>query len=221
MCKTKHLSVRDAAYEAGLRRMRPIFLTSATTALGVMPMIIAHTSLWMPMGVVICYGTIFTLPLTVTILPVMYWKLMGKRPSKSPLKGDFKAGKSVQTISKHLLTLLLCLLCCLPVSANNAYTDSVVSIDEGNLSTPSLCREGRGGSSIPSLCREGRGGSSLSPLKGEPERVSEQERVLTLDSCLALARRNNPELRKAALEVEKAKQVKQQAFTNYFPQVSA
>ncbi len=190
--KTKHLSVRDAAYEAGLRRMRPIFLTSATTALGVMPMIIAHTSLWMPMGVVICFGTIFTLPLTVTILPVMYWKLMGKRPSKSPLKGDFKAGKSVQTFSKPFLTILLCLLCCLPVSANNAYTDSVVSIDEGNLSTPSLCREGRGGSS-----------------------------PLTLDSCLALARKNNPELRKAALEVEKAKQVKQQAFTNYFPQVSA
>ncbi|MGN1240836.1 MAG: TolC family protein, partial [Paludibacteraceae bacterium] len=43
----------------------------------------------------------------------------------------------------------------------------------------------------------------------------------TLDSCLQLARKNNPELRKAALEVEKAKQVKQQAFTNYFPQVSA
>ena len=206
--KTKHLSVRDAAYEAGLRRMRPIFLTSATTALGVMPMIIAHTSLWMPMGVVICFGTIFTLPLTVTILPVMYWKLMGKRPSKSPLKGDFKAGKSVQTFSKPFLTILLCLLCCLPISANNAYLDSVVSIDEGNLSTPSLCREGRGG-------------SSLSPFKGEPEGVLEPERVLTLDSCLALARKNNPELRKAALEVEKAKQVKQQAFTNYFPQVSA
>ena len=61
-----------------------------------MPMIIAHTSLWMPMGVVICFGTIFTLPLTVTILPVMYWKLMGKKrthpdphrtPSNSPYKG--------------------------------------------------------------------------------------------------------------------------------------
>ena len=30
--------------------------------------------LWMPMGVVICFGTLFTLPLTVTILPVVYWK---------------------------------------------------------------------------------------------------------------------------------------------------
>lgn len=72
---TQHLTARQAAFEAGLRRMRPIFLTSATTALGVIPMIIAHTSLWMPMGVVICFGTIFTLPLIVTVLPVIYWKV--------------------------------------------------------------------------------------------------------------------------------------------------
>jgi len=66
------VSVHEAAYEAGLRRMRPIFLTSATTALGVIPMIIAKTLLWEPMGVVICFGTILTFPLVVTVLPVAY-----------------------------------------------------------------------------------------------------------------------------------------------------
>lgn len=71
----EHMTSRDAAYQAGLRRMRPIFLTSATTALGVVPMILAATSLWMPMGVVICFGTIFTLPLVVVILPIAYWKV--------------------------------------------------------------------------------------------------------------------------------------------------
>ncbi len=76
--KYKLASYRQAAFDAGLRRMRPVFLTSATTALGVLPMIIAHSSLWMPMGVVICFGTIFTLPLTVTILPVVYWKIHDK-----------------------------------------------------------------------------------------------------------------------------------------------
>jgi multidrug efflux pump subunit AcrB len=73
---TRGLSVSEAAYEAGRRRMRPVFLTSATTALGVLPMIIAHTSLWMPMGVVICFGTIFTLPLTLTILPELYARII-------------------------------------------------------------------------------------------------------------------------------------------------
>lgn len=75
----QHMPTREASFEAGLRRMRPIFLTSATTALGVIPMITAGTSLWMPMGVVICFGTIFTLPLVVTILPVAYWKTFSKR----------------------------------------------------------------------------------------------------------------------------------------------
>ena len=73
--KNHHLSSREAGFQAGKRRMRPIFLTSATTALGVIPMIVAHTSLWMPMGVVICFGTIFSLPLVVTVLPVAYWQI--------------------------------------------------------------------------------------------------------------------------------------------------
>ena len=80
--KYLQLNYREAAFRAGLRRMRPVFLTTATTALGVLPMIIAHTSLWMPMGVVICFGAIFTLPLTVTILPVVYWKVYQRHDSK-------------------------------------------------------------------------------------------------------------------------------------------
>jgi multidrug efflux pump subunit AcrB len=73
--KVHRYSAKEAGFEAGKRRMRPIFLTSATTALGVMPMIVAHTALWMPMGVVICFGTIFSLPLVVTVLPVAYWQI--------------------------------------------------------------------------------------------------------------------------------------------------
>lgn len=65
----------EAAFEAGKRRMRPIFLTSATTALGVVPMIISKNSLWMPMGIVICFGTIFSIILIVTVLPVAYWQI--------------------------------------------------------------------------------------------------------------------------------------------------
>lgn len=79
----KHnVPVAEAAYEAGLRRMRPIFLTTATTALGVIPMIIARTSLWMPMGVVICFGALFTLPLTLTMLPITYWKMYQHKDKK-------------------------------------------------------------------------------------------------------------------------------------------
>lgn len=67
------MSVRDAAFQAGARRMRPIFLTSCTTALGVLPMIISGDLLWMPMGVVICFGTLLSIILIVLIMPVSYW----------------------------------------------------------------------------------------------------------------------------------------------------
>lgn len=73
--RKKGMSVRDAAYDAGRRRMVPIFLTTATTAVGVVPMILAGTSFWMPVGVAIFAGGIGALILVVTVLPVVYWKI--------------------------------------------------------------------------------------------------------------------------------------------------
>ena len=68
-------AVKHAAYEAGKRRMVPIFLTTATTAVGVVPMIIAQSSFWMPVGVTIFAGGIGSLIMVVTMLPVVYWKV--------------------------------------------------------------------------------------------------------------------------------------------------
>ena len=73
--KAYNEAVRQAAYEAGKRRMVPIFLTTATTAVGVVPMIIAQSSFWMPVGVTIFAGGIGSLILVVTMLPVVYWKV--------------------------------------------------------------------------------------------------------------------------------------------------
>lgn len=72
------LSVRDAAMMSGARRMRPIFLTSCTTALGVLPMVIGGDMLWQPMGVVICFGTLLSIFLIVLIMPVSYWQMFKK-----------------------------------------------------------------------------------------------------------------------------------------------
>ena len=71
-------AVKRAAYDAGKRRMVPIFLTTATTAVGVVPMIIAQSSFWMPVGVTIFAGGIGSLILVVTMLPVVYWKVSTK-----------------------------------------------------------------------------------------------------------------------------------------------
>ena len=77
--KAYNEAVRQAAYEAGKRRMVPIFLTTATTAVGVVPMIIAQSSFWMPVGVTIFAGGIGTLIMVVTMLPVVYWKVNLKK----------------------------------------------------------------------------------------------------------------------------------------------
>ena len=71
-------AVKRAAYDAGKRRMVPIFLTTATTAVGVVPMIIAQSSFWMPVGVTIFAGGIGSLIMVVTMLPVIYWKVSTK-----------------------------------------------------------------------------------------------------------------------------------------------
>ena len=71
-------ALRQAAIDAGSRRMVPIFLTTATTAVGVVPMIIAQSAFWMPVGVTIFAGGIGSLILVVTVLPVVYWKVSKK-----------------------------------------------------------------------------------------------------------------------------------------------
>ena len=70
--------VKEAAVISGQRRMRPIFLTSCTTALGVLPMVTGGDLLWQPMGVVICFGTLLSIALIVLIMPVSYWLVFRK-----------------------------------------------------------------------------------------------------------------------------------------------
>lgn len=73
---SEKLCVRDAIYHSARRRMRPIFLTSAAASMGVIPMILGKSGLWMPMGTVICYGTLITMIFLLTVLPVAYMLML-------------------------------------------------------------------------------------------------------------------------------------------------
>ena len=85
-----NIDVRDAAYHAAVRRMRPIFLTSSAAAMGVIPMILGRSSLWSPMGTVIFFGTLVSMFFTLTVLPILYWLLSRKK------KGSQVAAVSVK-----------------------------------------------------------------------------------------------------------------------------
>lgn len=67
------LPAKLAAMQSASRRMRPIFLTSAAASMGVIPMIISRDPMWGPMGTVVCFGTIISMVLIITLLPVAYW----------------------------------------------------------------------------------------------------------------------------------------------------
>ena len=69
---TEHMTSAEAIYHSALRRMRPIFLTSAAASMGVIPMILGGSGLWMPMGTVICYGMLITMFFLLTVLPCAY-----------------------------------------------------------------------------------------------------------------------------------------------------
>lgn len=62
------------------RRMRPIFLTAMAAAVGVVPMILSGSSLWGPLGAVICFGLLFALVLSLLLLPILYYLLHKNEP---------------------------------------------------------------------------------------------------------------------------------------------
>ncbi len=65
-------SLQQAAMEAGERRLRPIFLTTMATAAGVLPMILSKSSLWSPLASVIAVGLIWSMFITLLVVPVLF-----------------------------------------------------------------------------------------------------------------------------------------------------
>lgn len=174
------MSAKEAAFDAGKRRMVPIFLTTATTAVGVVPMIIAGSSFWMPVGITIFAGGVGMLLLVTTVLPVVYWKLYEKKEGPSPIP---------------------------------PYREGVVTTDNVDPSavhhTPLPCGGAGGGSALFFL------------LLFLPLMAQAQPRTLSLEECLQNATTRNRTLQNAALEIQKAEEQKKEAFTKYFPEISA
>ena len=69
------LGLNEALFEAGTRRIRPVFLTSATTVAGLMPMVFEKSfqaQLLVPMAAAICFGLMMTTALVLVLLPAVY-----------------------------------------------------------------------------------------------------------------------------------------------------
>jgi multidrug efflux pump len=76
------LAIREAVIDAATRRLRPILMTSLATALGALPIAMAlgaASRSRVPMGIVIIGGLIFSLMLTLYVIPALYTYLSGKK----------------------------------------------------------------------------------------------------------------------------------------------
>lgn len=73
-------TVKAAALAAAKRRMRPIFLTSAAAAVGVVPMIVSKSPMWGPLGSVLAFGLIVSMILTLFVVPVLYYRFIKPQP---------------------------------------------------------------------------------------------------------------------------------------------
>ena len=65
-------TILDAVVEAGVRRLRPIIMTTCTTALGLAPIIVARDVLFYDLALVIAGGLLFGTVLTLVVIPCLY-----------------------------------------------------------------------------------------------------------------------------------------------------
>ena len=82
------VSNQVARDEQMVSRLRPIFLTSAVAAMGVLPMIISQSPMWAGMASIMFFGTLITMVLIVTVLPILYYLLYRKHDKISVKNED-------------------------------------------------------------------------------------------------------------------------------------
>jgi multidrug efflux pump subunit AcrB/outer membrane protein TolC len=131
------MSIKQAAIAAGKRRMRPIFLTSAAAGVGVVPMIISRSPLWGPMGTVICFGLLFSMVLTLYIIPVLYSVSYSDKEKKLPF---WNMPGSVKILLLGLMLTVPALISSNHVKAQSS-PDSRVRAYESRFITLDSCKQ--------------------------------------------------------------------------------
>jgi multidrug efflux pump subunit AcrB/outer membrane protein TolC len=94
------VELEQAALEAGERRLRPIFLTSAAAAVGVVPMILSGSSLWSPLASVIAFGLLGSMFFTLVAIPVLF--VVAHRKRETPTWKD-GTGSRISRSQKRIL----------------------------------------------------------------------------------------------------------------------
>ncbi len=87
------LSKYNAVVEASAQRLRPILMTSLATSLGALPIALSlgeAASSRVPLGIVIVGGILFSLVLTLFVIPAIYTFVSGQHKSQEEIDNSFK-----------------------------------------------------------------------------------------------------------------------------------
>lgn len=74
----EHSNLRNVIVEASAVRLRPIFLTTITTVVGMIPLA-GVSALWGPLAFAIMFGLSFAMILTLILIPVFFYRYPGKK----------------------------------------------------------------------------------------------------------------------------------------------
>ena len=105
--------LRDVIVEAASVRLRPIFLTTITTVIGMIPLTTA-SPLWGPLAFAIMFGLMFAMILTLLLVPVLFYRWPGK---------DFNDKESVPPVGRKgwLILVVIGLFATLASFSANIY----------------------------------------------------------------------------------------------------
>jgi HAE1 family hydrophobic/amphiphilic exporter-1/multidrug efflux pump len=79
------LKKMDAVVDAATQRLRPILMTSLATSLGALPIALslgASSTSRVPLGIVVVCGILFSLILTLFVIPAIYTYISGKHKAE-------------------------------------------------------------------------------------------------------------------------------------------
>jgi len=120
------LSKLEAVLEASEQRLRPILMTSLATSLGALPIALslgASSASRVPLGIVVVGGILFSLILTLFVIPSMYMFLASKHKASTDQGTTPEPGTPVTPVApvEPLKTL--------PPAHSGDYRDDIINDD--------------------------------------------------------------------------------------------
>jgi len=99
--RTAGLQKMEAVVDASSKRLRPILMTSLATSLGALPIALSlgeSSTSRVPLGVVVVCGILFSLILTLFVIPAVYTYISGKHKKGEGEAITADSDQPVQTV---------------------------------------------------------------------------------------------------------------------------